>query len=297
MLLALAPGDPLDMMLANAPQRAGVDIAALRHAYGLDQPIPVRYVKWLQHVAHGDLGWSIEYHTPVAALIAQRFPKTLLLMGSGFLVSMVIGIPVGIYSALHQYSILDYGASLFSFFGFSVPIFWLGLSLIYVFSIRFHLLPAGGFQSTSELTGFGAVGDQLRHLVLPMAVIALYNMAALMRYSRSAMLEVIHQDYMRTAEAKGLTRYVVIYRHGLRNALVPVVTILALILPALFGGAPVTETVFSWPGIGELLIQSVLAGDLVVAQGVLLVLSVLVIVANLLADITYALLDPRIRFS
>jgi peptide/nickel transport system permease protein len=296
LILALAPGDPIRAMLANAPQSSASRLEALRHSYGLDQPIPVRYLKWLGHAVRGDLGWSMQDQTPVLELIQQRFPNSLLLMGTGLVLATAVAVPVGIYSALRPYSLLDYLASSFSFIGFSTPIFWMALALIYVFSVQMRILPAGGLQSAGGLPGWAGVADRFHHLVLPVAVISLYNMATLVRYTRSAMLEVIRQDYVRTARAKGVPERNVVGRHALRNALIPVITILALTLPALFGGAPVTETVFSWPGIGHLLIHSVLSGDLIVAQGVLFVLSFLVLALNLLADLAYALVDPRVRY-
>ena len=295
-ILALAPGDPIDLMLANAPQSVGVDIAALKRAYGLDQPLPVRYVRWLGRVVRGDLGWSLQDRTPVRTMLAARLPRSLLLMGSGLLLSILVAVPVGIYAALHQYSPGDYAVSIMSFAGFSVPLFWMGLGLIYIFSIKLHWLPPGGFASSAGASGPAAVLDTLRHLLLPMLVIATYNMATLMRHTRSAMLEVIHQDYVRTARAKGLGERTVVNRHAARNALIPVVTVLALALPALVGGAPVTESVFSWPGVGQLLVQSVVAGDLVVAQGVLMLLAVMVLLSNIAADVVYALIDPRVRY-
>jgi peptide/nickel transport system permease protein len=294
-LLAFAPGDPIDMMLAHAPQSVGVDIAALKRAYGLDQPIPVRYVRWLGRVLQGDLGWSLQDRMPVRTMLADRIPRSLLLMGSGLVLAVVIAVPVGIYAALRQYSIGDYAVSIVSFIGFSVPLFWMGLGLIYIFSIKYRWLPPGGYSSRGVM-GATSLWDLLRHLVLPMTVIAMYNMAAMMRYTRSAMLEVIQQDYVRTARAKGLSESAVTIRHAARNALIPVVTVLALTLPALIGGAPVTESVFSWPGVGQLLVQSVVAGDLVVAQGVLMMLAIMVLVANILADILYAVIDPRVRY-
>ena len=296
LILALAPGDPIDLMLATGPRTQSVDLAQLKKAYGLDQPIPVRYVKWLGRLLHGDLGWSLQDRTPVVDLIAERLPKSLALMGSGLLLAALVAIPVGVYAALRQYSLGDYAVSVVSFVGFSVPLFWMGLGLIYLFSVKLRWLPAGGLASASAPAGVRGLVDVLLHLVMPMMVIAMYNMATLMRYTRSAMLEVIRQDYIRTARAKGLGERTVVLRHSLRNALLPVITVLALMLPGLFGGAPVTEAVFSWPGIGQLLVHAVLAGDLVVAQGVLLVLSLMILLSSLLADVLYALLDPRVRF-
>ena len=293
-ILAFAPGDPIDVMLSNAPQSVGVDVAALKRAYGLDQPIPVRYVRWLGRVVRGDLGWSIQDRMPVRTMLAERIPRSLLLMSAGLLLAVAVAVPIGIYAALRQYSIADYAVSIVGFVGFSTPLFWLGLGLIYIFSVKLHWLPPGGYRSPGA--GGGSWADLLRHLVLPMLVIAMYNMAALMRHTRSAMLEVIAQDYVRTARAKGLTELAVTVRHGARNALVPVITVLALTLPALIGGAPVTESIFSWPGVGQLLVQSVLAGDLVVAQSVLMLLASMVLGASILADVVYALVDPRIRY-
>jgi len=294
-LLAFAPGDPIDVMLSNAPQSVGVDIAALKRAYGLDQPLPVRYVRWLGRVVRGDLGWSIQDRMPVRTMLAERIPRSLLLMGAGLLLAITVAVPVGIYAALRQYSIADYAVSIVGFVGFSVPLFWMGLGLIYIFSVKLHWLPPGGYRSHAA-TGGTSGSDWLRHLVLPMVVIAMYNMAALMRHTRSAMLEVIAQDYVRTARAKGLSEAAVTVRHAARNALIPVITVLALSLPALIGGAPVTESIFSWPGVGQLLVQSVLAGDLVVAQSVLMRLASMVLGASILADVVYALVDPRVRY-
>jgi peptide/nickel transport system permease protein len=294
-LLAFAPGDPIDLMLSNAPQSVGIDVAALKRAYGLDQPVPVRYVRWLSRVVRGDLGWSIQDRTPVRQMLSERIPRSFLLMGSGLLLAIAVAVPVGIYAALRQYSIGDYVVSIVGFVGFSVPLFWMGLGLIYVFSIKLRWLPPGGYSSQAA-TGVSSVSDLVRHLILPMVVIALYNMAATMRYTRSAMLEVIRQDYVRTARAKGLSESAVTIRHAARNALIPVVTVLALTLPALIGGAPVTESIFSWPGVGQLLVQSVVAGDLVVAQSVLMMLAAMVLGANILADVAYVLIDPRVRY-
>lgn len=293
-LLAFAPGDPIDVMLSTAPQSVGIDIAALKRAYGLDQPLHVRYVRWLGRVVRGDLGWSIQDRMPVRTMLAERIPRSLLLMSSGLLLAIVVAVPVGIYAALRQYSIADYAVSMVGFVGFSVPLFWMGLGLMYIFSVKLHWLPPGGYRSPSAAGSTWS--DLLRHLTLPMVVIAIYNMAAVMRYTRSAMLEVITQDYVRTARAKGLSESAVTLRHAARNALIPVVTVIALTLPALIGGAPVTESIFSWPGVGQLLVQSVLAGDLVVAQSVLMLLATMVLGANILADVVYALVDPRVRY-
>ena len=230
-LLAFAPGDPIDVMLSNAPQSVGIDITALKRAYGLDQPLHVRYVRWLGRVVRGDLGWSIQDRMPVRTMLAERIPRSLLLMSSGLLLAIVVAVPVGIYAALRQYSIADYAVSMVGFVGFSVPLFWMGLGLMYIFSVKLHWLPPGGYRSPAAAGSTWS--DLLRHLTLPMVVIAIYNMAAVMRYTRSAMLEVITQDYVRTARAKGLSESAVTLRHAARNALIPVVTVIALTLPAL----------------------------------------------------------------
>lgn len=295
-LLTLAPGDPVDLLILSNPQVRADEVARLKRVYGLDQPVLVRYVKWLGRLSRGDLGWSIGYKMPVVDLLRDRLPRTLLLMGSGLLISVVIAIPLGVYSAIRQYSLADYVASIGAFVGFSLPVFWFGLIVIYIFAIKWKLLPAGGFQGVEEQSGWPLLVDRARYLVLPVFVIALHNIAGLTRYTRSAMLEVIGQDYVRVARAKGLTESRVFLHHALRNALIPIVTVLGLLMPLLVGGAPVTETVFAWPGIGQLLVQSVVSGDYLVAMGALMVIAVLVVLSNLLTDVAYSLLDPRVRY-
>jgi len=201
-----------------------------------------------------------------------------------------------VYSALHQYSPVDYAATLFTFFGVSVPAFWLGIMLIYLFGVTWHLLPPGGINSPGVAPGLPMLVDRLPYLPLPTLTLGLVFMAGFTRYTRSSMLEVVRQDFVRTAEAKGLPPRVIIRRHTLRNALIPIVTVLGLALPGVLAGAPLTETVFSWPGVGKLLVDSTLGGDYAVAQGIILMIAVMVIVANLLVDVAYAALDPRIRY-
>lgn len=295
-LLTLAPGDPVDLLILSNPQVRVEEVARLKRVYGLDQPVLVRYVKWLGRVARGDLGWSIGYKMPVADLLRDRLPRTLLLMGVGMTISVAVAIPLGVYSAVRQYSLADYVTSIGAFVGFSLPVFWFGLIAIYVFAIKWKLLPAGGFQGVQELSGWPGLVDRAGYLVLPAVVIALHNMASLTRYTRSAMLEVIAQDYVRVARAKGLAESRVLLHHAFRNALIPVVTVLGLMMPLLVGGAPVTETVFAWPGVGQLLVQAVVAGDHLVAMGALMAIAVLVVVSNLFADVAYSLIDPRVRY-
>jgi len=295
-LLAAAPGDQVDLLLAGVPNITADDVVRLKHAYGLDEPPHVRYVKWLERAVHGDLGWSRTYREPVAKLIADRLGNTVSLAAAALTLALVVAIPVGIYSALHQYSTLDYGATLFTFFGISVPVFWFGIMLIYLFGVNWHLLPPGGINSPGVAPGVPMVIDRLQYLPLPTLALGLVFMASFTRYTRSSMLEVVRQDFVRTARAKGLPGGVVIRRHALRNALIPLVTVLGVAIPGVLAGAPLTETVFSWPGVGKLLVDSTLGGDYAVAQGIIMFISLMVILANLLVDVAYGVLDPRIRY-
>jgi peptide/nickel transport system permease protein len=304
LLLALAPGDPVDLLVFGNPHVRPADVARLKHLYGLDQPMQIRYVKWLWATLHGDLGYSRTYKQPVFSLIGSRIGNSLWLQIPAFLLALTVAVPVGIYSALRQYSAADYIATFFTFFGVSIPAFWFGIMMIYLFAVwhpwtslpglAWLTLPAGGFSSPGA-GGGAAVLDRIRYMVLPTIVLSLVFMAGYTRYTRSSMLEVARQDYVRTARAKGLPESVVV-RHALRNALIPLVTIIALSIPGLFAGAPLTETVFGWPGVGQLFVASVLAGDFAVAQGIIMLLAVLVILFNLFADFAYALLDPRVRY-
>jgi peptide/nickel transport system permease protein len=295
-LLAAAPGDQVDLILSGVPNITADDVVRLKHAYGLDEPPHVRYVKWLERAVHGDLGWSRTYREPVAKLITDRLGNTVSLAAGALTLALVVAIPVGIYSALHQYSTLDYGATLFTFFGISVPVFWFGIMLIYLFGVNWHLLPPGGINSPGVAPGVPMVIDRLQYLPLPTLALGLVFMASFTRYTRSSMLEVVRQDFVRTARAKGLPGRVVIRRHALRNALIPLVTVLGVAIPGVLAGAPLTETVFSWPGVGKLLVDSTLGGDYAVAQGIIMFISMMVILANLLVDVAYGVLDPRIRY-
>lgn len=305
LLLALAPGDPVDLLVFGNPHVRPADVVRLKHLYGLDQPLHIRYVKWLWATIHGDLGYSRTYKQPVLSLMASRIGNSLWLQIPAFLLAVSVAVPVGIYSALRQYSLADYVATLFTFFGVSIPAFWFGIMMIYLWAV-WHpwtslpllggwTLPAGGFSSPG-VGGAGAVLDRLRYMALPTIVLSLVFMAGYTRYTRSSMLEVARQDYVRTARAKGLPESAVIRKHALRNTMIPLVTIIALSIPGLFAGAPLTETVFGWPGVGQLFVASVLAGDFSVAQGIIMLLAVLVILFNLFADIAYALLDPRVQY-
>lgn len=295
-LLVVTPGDPVELLASSLPDVQPEDIVRLRAYYGLDDPIYVRYFKWVRSVAVGDLGYSRTYGQPVTDLIRQRLGNTLQLLTAAFLIAFTVGVAIGIFSALHQYSVWDYVATFLSFMGLAMPTFWQGILFILFFAVWIPLFPAGGMMTPGVAAGFPLIADRLRHLVLPTVVLATVQMAVWVRYSRSSMLEVIRQDYVRTARAKGLAERIVTRRHALRNALIPIITLIALSLPGILDGAVVTETIFSWPGMGLLLFQAVLGHDHFVSMAVLLFLAVATILANLMADVAYAVVDPRIRY-
>ncbi|MBI4278341.1 MAG: ABC transporter permease [Armatimonadetes bacterium] len=294
-LLALTPGDPVDLIAASDPNIRPEDVKALREYYGVDDPIHVRYLKWLRATLKGDLGYSRTYGQPVARIIGERIANTAWLLGASFLIGFSIGIPIGIHSALHQYSRSDYVATVFSFGGLAMPVFWQGIIFILLFAVWLPIFPAGGFTQPGYQGWW--VWDRLRHLVLPALVLGTHGWASWTRYMRSSMLEVLRQDYVRTARAKGVPEPSVINSHALRNALIPIITLLALSFPGLVSGAVITETVFSWPGMGLLLYQAILGHDYNVAMAALLFHALLVVMFNLMADIAYAIVDPRVRYS
>ena len=293
-VLSLAPGDPLSQFAANpaVPPEVRENI---RRALGLDQPWPVRYVKWLIAVAHGDWGFSFGSRMPVWDLIKLRIPSILAVVGIAYIVALVIAIPIGILSAVKQYSIFDHVATTFAFMGFSVPTFFTGLLLIIVFSVKLQWLPFI-YDSTLQVNDLVSLGQQLRQSIMPIAVLGLFQTAILVRYTRASMLENLPQDYVRTARAKGLAELTVVNSHVVRNSLIPVVTLLALSAPTVFSGALITEQIFRVPGIGSLLITSIQNNDIPVIMAITFTFSILVVIFNLLADITYGVLDPRIRY-
>jgi peptide/nickel transport system permease protein len=294
-ILNLVPGGPLDMWIFSNPKTTPAEIKRMTELLGLDKPLHLRYFEWLLDVLRGDWGesWGVAYGRPVTEVIFSRLNNTLILMISATLVSILIAVPIGVISAIRQYSWLDYMVTSFSFFGMSMPTFWFGIMLIVIFSVGLGWLPSGGVSTYGYQND---IGDRLRHLVLPVTVLSLYNIATWSRFVRSSMLEVLRQDYMRTARSKGLRENVVIIKHGLRNALIPVITMLALEIPNLFSGAIITENVFSYPGTGRLFWDGVMAADWPVVQGLVVLTAFLVIVSNLVADLTYAVVDPRIRY-
>jgi peptide/nickel transport system permease protein len=297
-VLQLLPAGPLSIYERD-PSMSDEDLARLRQYYGLDDPIPVRYLKWLTTVLRGDLGYSLVTHQPVARMIAERLPNTLYLMSTALLAALLIAIPIGMVSALRQYSKTDHAATLFSFIGYAVPPFWSGLLAIIIFAVKFRewglpALPASGMRTLGS--GGGAL-DLLAHLVLPVGVLAMFNAAHYTRYVRASLLDVLNQDYIRTARSKGLAERLVISIHALKNAALPVVTIITLDLPMLFSGALVTESIFAWPGMGRLFLESAFRFDYAVLMGIVTLTALLVILSMLLADVIYAWLDPRIRYT
>ena len=297
-ILSNAPGGPLAPYLQN-PHITQADIERLKHNFGLDQPLPIRYVRWLGMVVQGHLGYSTSNSEDVVTAIAERFPATLLLMGSSFALSLLIGVSFGIFAAIKPYSFGDYAVTTFAFFGQSMPVFWFALMLQLIFSVGgftgfgYHIaLPSAGISSSDDFD----LGDRIQHLILPTVVLSLLYIATWSRFTRSSMLEVIKTDYMRTAAAKGLDRMTIIFRHGLKNALIPVVTIIALSLPGLVAGAVVTEDIFAWPGMGRLFFNALGQFDFPLLMGYLMMVSVLVVFFNIVADVAYAWLDPRVKY-
>ena len=290
-LMRLAPGGPEAVLVGGefSPEAA----AQVRERLGLDRPLATQYVAWVSAAARGDLGRSFKSGEPVATLIRERLGPTLHLTGGALVFALVVAIPLGVLAAVKRNSVWDTLASAVALFGVSFPSFWLGNMLILLFSEALHLLPPSG------LSEYGREGDvlaRLRHAILPTLTLGLIQMAAFMRFTRSSLLEVLRQDYVRTAHAKGLSAGRVVWRHGLRNALIPVVTVVGLSLPTLVGGAVLTETVFAWPGVGRLAVGAVFERDYPIIMGVNLLVGAVVIAANLLTDLAYGLVDPRITY-
>jgi len=294
-ILALAPIDPLSQFGADPRVPAEVR-ERIREALGLNQPWPIRYVKWMTAMFRGDFGVSFMSHSSVGDLIAQRLPNTLAVVGIAYVVGVLMGIPVGMISAVKRYSLFDHAATTFAFIGFSVPTFFTGLLLIIVFGIKLRWFPFI-YSSTTQVHDLDSLVFQIKQSIMPISVLALANVATIARYVRSEMLEHLPLDYVRTARSKGVVESLVVLRHVLRNSLIPVVTLVALGFPTIFGGAIVTEGIFRVPGIGELLVTSISNGDIPVVATVVFISAILVVLFNLFADVLYAVLDPRIRYS
>ena len=294
-ILALAPLDPLSAFGAD-PRVPPEAREAIRKSLGLDQPWYLRYVLWLGSLIRGDFGYSFMSHSPVVELLQQRLPNTLAVVGVAYILGLVIALPVGMISAVRRNSWLDHFISTTTYVGFSVPTFFTGLLLIIIFAVKLHWLPFI-YNSNLKITDLQSLGEQLRQSIMPIAVLGLFDAAIFTRYIRSEMLEHLPLDYVRTARSKGLQERMVVIRHVLRNSLIPVVTLVALGIPGVFGGAIVTEQIFHVPGIGELLVRSIGQGDTPVVTAVLFIFAVLVVLFNLVADVLYGVLDPRIRYS
>ena len=288
-IIRLAPGGP--SLLAD-PKLTPAEVALIEARLGIDQPIPVQYWRWVSQIARGDLGRSFLYQSGNVETIMTRLPNTLLLAGVALLVSVLLAVPLGLYSALRPYGAVDQILGVLSLISVSIPVFWLGLLLIILFAVTLRLLPAGG----AFTPGFeNDPLDRLRHLVLPVFVLSTAGIAEIMRYTRSSARNVLRMDFVRTARAKGMPESQVRWRHVLRNALIPVVTIIGLQLPRLVGGAAVTETIFSWPGMGRLGVEAALSRDYPLIMAITLFVAVAVVAFNLIVDLIYPLLDPRIQ--
>ncbi|HUW22667.1 MAG TPA: ABC transporter permease [bacterium] len=294
----LSPGGPADMLTGLSPKVSAEAKARLHSLYGLDKPLHVQYWLWLSRLVRFDFGKSFKDGRLVIIKILERLPATLLLNVLSLLLIFFIALPIGVISAVRQDSFFDKGMTVFVFLGFSVPAFWLALLLMVLFGVVLGWLPISGMHSVNfpYFSFWGKLWDIIKHLILPVFVSAFGGLAYLSRYSRTSMLEVLRQDYIRTARAKGLSEKKVIYRHALRNALIPIVTLLGLSLPALIGGGFIFETIFAWPGMGRLGYQAIMARDYPVIMGVGVIAALLTLLGNLIADITYAFIDPRIRY-
>ncbi|ANT53878.1 ABC transporter permease [Mesorhizobium amorphae] len=291
-VLNLAPGGPLSQFTLT-PGMTQADLDRIASQMGLDRPLPVQYIDWLAHLLRGDWGRSYRDGRPVLDIIWEHLVATLLLMGVSTAIAILVGSWIGVLGALRRYSIFDYAATVGAMVALSIPTFWFGLIAIYIFSLRLRWLPAGNMYTIGD----GSLGDYAIHLIMPSVVLALVNIAVWSRYMRTATLDVISQDFVRTARAKGLSSRRVLLRHILGNALLPMITLLGLQLPTILGGALVTETVFTWPGMGRLFLDSLGYSDYPVVMGLLMMSAVLVLVGNLAADLTVAFVDPRIRLS
>ena len=289
-LIGLMPGDPIDIMIASNPGATPEVVARLRAIYGLDQPLMLRYWHWLTAALRGDFGFSRIHSQPVLEVLLPALWQTAKLLVSSFVISVVLAFALGILAALRPGGIVDGIVSLFAFAGISIPVFWLALMLILVFAVNLHWFPASGIANVGD----GSLGDQLRHLVMPVATLALANTGGFTRYVRASMIETLRMDHVRTARAKGAGAARVVLVHAFRNALIPVVTVMGLNFGTLFGGALLTETMFAQPGMGKMIYDSILGNDFNLALTGLLFATLITLLSNLATDITYGALDPRI---
>ena len=293
-VLSLAPGDPLAQFALN-PAIPESTRQRIRESFGLDKPWYIRYVLWLGNISHGDWGFSFATKAPVVNLIWQRLPQTLQVVGLAYLIAVILAIPIGVISAVKQYSIFDQLATFVSFIGFSVPSFFTGLVLILLFAINLHWFPIV-YSSTLEVDSWDTFWQQVRQMVLPVMVLVVQQTAALTRFMRAAMLDNLPLDYVRTARAKGLSDQTVVVKHVLTNSLIPVVTLIALGIPTIFAGAIITENIFRVNGLGQLLITSIQNSDTPVVMALTFIFAILTVLFNLVADVLYGVLDPRVRY-
>nr|WP_312578308.1 ABC transporter permease [Sedimentibacter sp.] len=291
-IVNLAPGDAVDLYVS--PDATVQQMEATREALGLNDPIPAQYIKWLTNMLSGNLGFSFSSRLPVSEILGQRVGPTLLLMGVTLIVAYIFAIPLGIISAKKQNTLVDYILTGSSFLGISLPSFFFGLGLIYIFGVKLAWLPTGGMEILGVNNG---IFERIRHLILPVVVLAAQVGANMIRYVRSSMLEVMSENYIRTATAKGLKSDQILRHHSIRNALIPIITIIGADIPKLVGGAIVTEQIFQWPGIGSLMISSINSRDYPVLMAVTMLSAIAVLLANILVDIMYAVVDPRIKFN
>jgi peptide/nickel transport system permease protein len=291
-IVHLTPGNPYAYLIG--PKVDPTLKQRLMQDMGFNDPIPLQYVRWLKQTVSGNFGYSLRTGKPVLEMVMQKMPNTLILTGTAFLLALLLSVPAGVLSATRQYSLMDYGVTTFALMGISLPSFFAAIIAVYLFAVKWPILPMNGLRTYGQPN---STWDLVRHMILPAVTLAVRDMASYTRFTRSSMLEVLRQDYVRTARSKGLTERIVVYKHALRNSLIPVVTLLGFSLPALFGGAVIFEYLFSWPGMGSLSIEAVNNRDYSVLMVVNLFFAVLVILGNLLADVLYAVVDPRIRYS
>ncbi|TVS12409.1 MAG: ABC transporter permease [Gammaproteobacteria bacterium] len=298
LLMTLMPGDPVDEMIMANPEITSADIDRLRALHGLDQPVWVRYWNWASSIATGDLGYSRTYRVPVTEILGPRLLNTFILAGAALLVALIVAIPLGVWAALRKNSTADYVINLFAFAGISVPSFWIAIVLILVFAVYIPLFPAGGTGSIAfDMTPWEAFVDRLKFLVLPVLSLSFLSIGTYVRYTRAAMLEAMGNDYIRTARAKGLSWPRIYLMHGFRNALIPLITITALSFSTLFSGAIITETVFAYQGVGQLVFESIQSNDFNVAMIAFMISVSMVLLMNLIADLLYGVADPRISYA
>jgi len=294
-LYSLSPGDPVVNIIGydSYMRMPAEQVQRIRHQYGFDQPVPARYVRWLGKALRGDLGYPYSGSKTVVDNLKERIPPTLLLMGTSLILAMIIGIPMGMYMAMKQYSLGDYLLTIVAFVQLSFPSFFIGLAMIYVFALKLDVLPTYGMQTIGAPF---SVLDRIRHLIMPATILGVFSAGVWARYTRASMLEVMRSDHVTVARAKGLSERAVTIRHIFRNAMLPIVTIIALDIPNLLGGAVITEQIFQWPGMGMMTIRATNLRDYPMLMGILLVSAIMILASNLIGDVLYAVVDPRIRY-